>query len=354
MRRYWKLIVIVWILLSLALLTAALMLLKSPKKGEAISAVAPIPVNVSRVIGKNIPKTVESLGSLSAVQTVTISSVANGRISNIYFKDGQEVGEGMPIVQLDDAQAKANYDAAVTALNLARTKYQRSKQLINIAISQQEFDQLKADVASKEANVKKELAALNQLEISAPFAGILGAFKFDIGDYVNAGDPLVTLVNTKELQVNYNLPERLLPMIKEGQLVIVQADAYPKEQFYGTVTFISPTINPSTRMVAVQAVLPNPKNLLLPGMFVHVSQRISVQKNAMLVPEQAISADVKGYYVYKVVNHKVAQTYVQVGVHFNGMAQVLRGLEVGDTIVIAGLQKLQDGSVIEIIKNDEQ
>lgn len=314
----------------------------------ATAASKPIRVNDAKVAAADIPNSVNTLGSLSAVQVVTVSSESAGRVAQTHFKSGQQVAKSMPIVQLDNAQAEADYQSAVTALNLSRLKYQRSK-LVPTAISQQELANLKADVDREEADVKSKQAALNQKQIIAPFAGVLGAFKVQVGDYVKAGDSIVTLVNTRQLRADYQLPESELPKLKQGQLVKITTSAYPDKAFYGTVSFISPTVNKETRSIDMQALVPNDKKLLSPGMFVHVAQQISVAKNTPVIPEEAVLADVKGYYVYKVVGNKVAQTYIKVGVRVDDQAQVLSGLKIGDSVVTAGQQKLQDGSVIKIV-----
>ncbi|WP_236905135.1 efflux RND transporter periplasmic adaptor subunit, partial [Coxiella endosymbiont of Rhipicephalus microplus] len=106
----------------------------------------PVLVDVTQVTTADIPNSVSALGSLSAVQVVTISAESDGRIAGIHFKSGQEVEQGMPIVELDHVQAQADYQSAVTAMKLARTKYNRSKLLLNQAISQQELATLKADM----------------------------------------------------------------------------------------------------------------------------------------------------------------------------------------------------------------
>ena len=308
----------------------------------------PTVVNVAKVTTTDIPKNVSALGSLTAIQKVVISSEDNGRVSKINFSDGAEVNQGMPIIQLDDVEAEANYKSAVTNYKLAQQKYERSKQLLNEAISKQELDALKADVDNKQSLVQTAQAALSKKQISAPFTGILGAFKVQEGDYVKAGDPLVNLVNLSELRADYNLAENLLPQLKKGQLVKVTVNTYPDKAFFGSVNFISPTIDQSTRSIAVQAVIPNKEHVLSPGMFVHLSQQVGTFKNALVVPSQAISADVKGYFVYRIIDNKAVQTYVNTGERQNDQVQVLSGLKLDDVIVVAGQQKLSDGSLVSI------
>lgn len=318
-------------------------------KTDQSSNVDAVAVNVAKVTYGDIPQAITALGSLSALKHVIISSEVPGRVSAINFKDGQQVGRGMPIVQLDNQQAAALYQTAVTQFHLARQKYERSKQLVNIAISKQDLAVLKAMVATSQAGVQKALADLNEKQVIAPFSGVLGAFSVQVGDYVTAGEQLVTLTNSKQLRADYNLPEKELPSIQAGQLVSVTTSAYPEKVFYGTVTFISPTISQASRMVAIQTLVDNPKGLLSPGMFVHLSQQIGTIKNAIIIPDGAISADIKGYFVYKVIGNKVVQDYITIGMRIGGKAQILKGLAVGDTIVVAGQQKLQDGSVIQVV-----
>lgn len=343
----------VWIALIIMILAPIAWAVTSHKSTESqpqSMAESAIVVNAEQVGQQDVPTMLQALGSLSAVQVVTISAEVDGRVAAIDFKNGQRVGKGMPIVQLDNEQAKAAYQTAVTALQLARTKYERSKQLLNTAISQQELDQLKAQVDTMSANVKSKLAGLNQKQVTAPFSGVLGAFRVNVGDYVQAGDPIVTLVSTDQLRVNYSIAESSLPELKTGQLVEVTVGAYPRKTFYGTVSFISPTVNKATRSVAVEALVPNKKNLLSPGMFVHVAQRISIQKNALVVPSQAVLADIKGYYVFRVEDDKALKTYITIGTRINGMVQVLSGLTNKDSVVTNGAQKLEDGSTIKVVQ----
>ncbi len=335
--------------LSFLYLTMGCMTCAAKSTGDSSTLESAIAVNVANVTRGTIPNVIEALGGLSALQKVTISAETAGRIQSINFKDGQQVAKGMPIVQLDNQQAQADYQSAVTAYQLAAQKYERSKSLVDEAISKQDLAVLKADVATKQATVQSKLADLNEKQVVAPFSGTLGAFAVQEGDYVTAGDPLVTLVNSAELRVDYNIAEVALPELKNGQLVAVVTSAYPKQIFYGTVTFISPTVSQDSRMVAIQAQINNSKNLLLPGMFVHIAHRINEIKNAMLIPSAAISADIKGYYVFKVQANRAAKVYVTIGMHKNGYTQVLSGLKVGDTIVIAGQQKLQDGSLVDVV-----
>lgn len=341
---------ILFLFIVLAVFIKAEVLLAHPngQSADVSNTVKPIVVNVATVATASIPNTIQALGNLSAIQKVTISSEDDGRIDKVNFSSGDTVSKDMPIIALNNTEAQASYQQAVTDYKLAQQKYNRSKLLLNQAISQQDLDSLKADMASKQAAVQSAQALLSKKQVLAPFTGVLGDFKVQVGAYVSAGDALVSLVNLDQLRADYSIAENLSPQLKKGQLVQLTVNTYPSKVFYGTVSFIAPTIDQSTRTVAVQAVVANKNGLLKPGMFIHVSQQVSVQKNAIVVPEQATLADVKGYYVYRVINNKAAQTYVTLGERVKGNVQIVSGLKQGDIIVVAGQQKLNDGNAVVI------
>lgn len=318
-------------------------------KKNIVIQTQPVPVKTVPVAIQTIPQAVGTLGSLSALQVATISAQGDGRITAIHFKDGQQVASGMPIVQMDDAQAQADYVTAVAAWQVALTKYNRSKLLINEAISLQDLAALKADMDSKNAAVHSTQAALNAKQIIAPFSGVLGAFQVAQGDYVSAGSAIVTLVNSQQLKADYKLAQDLKAQLQLGQLVAITTDAYPGKVFYGTVNFISPTVNQDTRSIDVEATIANKDLLLSPGMFVQVSQQIGKITNAMVIPDNALQADIKGYYVYKVVNNHAVQTYVQAGQHLTGQVQIISGLQPTDIVISQGQQNLDDGSLVQVM-----
>lgn len=305
-------------------------------------------VNITQVKSHSIPKEVNALGSLSAVEKVTLSAQTDGMVSKINFKNGQEVAKSMPVLEQDNTQANADYQTALTDLRLARKTYERDLQ-VGDAISQADLEKAKADVESKSADLKSKQAALNQKQITAPFDGVLGDFKVNEGDYVKSGDAIVSLVNLKQLRANYNLPQDLIPLLKKGQMVKITVAAYPNQTFYGTVSYISPSVDPTTRSYNVQALVPNPKELLSPGMFVHLAQQISTVKDALVIPEQAVMTDVKGNYVYTIDDNHAVKTEVKLGARADGLAQVESGLKLNEQVVTAGQQKLADGVLVKVV-----
>ena len=310
--------------------------------------VAAVNVEVYPVSIKPMPTEINSLGSLQAINQVSISSEVDGRIEHIYFKNGQEVGKGMPIIQLDDQTQQADLSKAVSKLKVDRLKYNAQK-LAAQAVAKIDLENQKALVQQDETDVSSAQAAVAQRQIKAPFSGVLGDFKVSEGDFIKAGVTLIKLVNTQQLRAVYALSEDLLPQLKNGQLVMIKVDAFPKQTFYGTVNYVSPSVDQTARTVAVQALVQNTKNLLSPGMFIHVAQQINIRKDALVIPEQALLVDIKGSYVYKIVNHKAVRVGVSVGTRKQGVAQITSGLQAGDQVVVAGQQKLIEGTAVQIV-----
>jgi membrane fusion protein (multidrug efflux system) len=331
---------------SAALVSCLLLFLPA----HASKRIAPVAINVQvmQVATKDLPKQISSLGSLVAPDSVTLSADSSGRIKQINFKNGQTVGKGMPVLQLDDTSAEVDYQKAVAQLNTDSRMLARQLQAAE-TLSQQAIDSQKAVVEADKADVKSKQAILNQMSVEAPISGVLGNFQVNAGDYLTAGSPIVTLVNTKLLRVDYNISSDNLKSIKRGQAVILSVNSYPDKKFMGSVTYISPSLDPTTRTVAVQALVPNPKGLLRPGMFAHIEQNISMQKNALVIPQLSVIAGVKGYSVFRVINGKASVQNIQLGARFGNSVVVESGLKVGDSVIVSGQDKVQDGSPVNII-----
>lgn len=310
-----------------------------------------VPVRVAMAKRQPMPTYVQALGTLKARQQVVISSEVDGRIAAINFKSGQEVSKGMPIIQLDNLKAQADYQSAVTALKLSRKNLARGKALRNMAISEQDLETLEANVAKDEALVQSAQATLNQKEITAPFAGVLSSFSFSAGDFVSAGSPIVNLVDATQLLVDYSVPQQRMAQVKKNQPVKISSNAYPNKIFYGTVSYISPLVDQATRTVSIEALLPNDQQQLKPGMFVQVAQEVATNPHAIVVPIDAVVADVQGYHVFSISDNRAVIHAVTLGSRSGGLVEIVQGLVGNESVVIEGQQKLDDGALVNVLIN---
>lgn len=322
--------------------------LSRPKKKENM-VLPPAIVSVAPVTQISRPLTVESVGTLIPSQQVDLTAEVSGYLSTINFDSGQYVKQGDMVLQLEDIKAKADYLSKASAYHFADLKYEREKKLLPLhVISQQDVDAAQTDKAAKLAEREMAQDQLNKMTIRAPFSGYLGKKTLNVGDYIQAGQPLVNLVDRAHLKVEYSISENYLSDIKIGQTVTLSSNAFPNQTFSGAVSFISPTVDPQTHMVTLQADIDNSNNLLAPGLFMQVKQII---KNEMIrvVPEQSIVRLPDKVVVYRMLDHKAVQTAIQEGSAKDGLTEVISGVSLNDRIITAGQQDLKDGQTVTVV-----
>ncbi|HJU17089.1 MAG TPA: efflux RND transporter periplasmic adaptor subunit [Stellaceae bacterium] len=321
----------------------------------------PPPAAVSVVAAKAgaAPRFAHGVGSLSAVQEVTIAPELAGRVTRIFFKSGAMVKAGDPLVQLDDGPEQgdlANYEAQY---RLAQLTLERAKRLASGQFTaQQTVDQDQSQLDQIAAQIQKTRAIIAQKLIRAPFAGRLGIRHVDLGQYVNPGAAIVTLTDLSTLYVNFTLPSQQRAEIALGQTVDVTADAFPGRAFKAKITTIEPQLDPDTRTLAIQASLANPDHALLPGMFVDAAVVLPAQPDVVVLPETAVDYTLYGdsAYVIRAQGKDKAgrpilvaeRRPVKTGARWKGLVAVLSGLRPGERVVSAGQIKLHDGAEVAV------
>jgi membrane fusion protein, multidrug efflux system len=319
----------------------------------------PAQISATGVQVQNLPRYAPGIGSLVAVHQVTINPEVAGRVTNIFFQPGTMVKAGDPLVQLNDAPDRgdlANYQAQA---RLAAISLQRSQSLRkNDFASQETVDQNQSQLAQMDAMIQKTDAIIAQKLIRAPFSGQLGVRQIDLGQYLTAGAPIVTLTDLSTLYVNFTLASHLRPEISVGQRVNVTADAFPGRVFDAKVTTIEPQVSSDTRTMEVQATMSNPGNALLPGMFVDAAVVLPTRPDTMVVPETAVEYTLYGDSVYVIKDDgkdasghpvlRAIRTPVKTGSRWGGKVAILSGLKPGERVVAAGQVKLQSGVQVAI------
>lgn len=304
-----------------------------------------ITVETARVTEKVLAEKFDTIGSLASTDNIDISSELSGQIAAIYFTPGTYVKKGTLLIQLDDTVLKSELESAKANLILSETSHNRTKELAKRSIaSEQALDRTLADLQEKQNTVKAKQAQLEKLSLRAPFSGTLGARQVSVGQYVKVGQPLVRLVANQQLRVQYNLPERYLPRIQHGQKIILRADAFPKQKFFGVVNYIDPTVNVDTRTIAVEAIIDNQKHVLSPGLFVRISHQFDEKKKRLLVPEESLIPTINGQKIFVLRGKRAVAIRVKTGAHHAAMTEICSGLKSGDIIVVRGQHKLKEGS----------
>jgi multidrug efflux system membrane fusion protein len=323
----------------------------------------PPPAEISAVVATTgqVPHYAEGIGSLAAVHQVTVTSQVGGLVKAIMFKPGTEVKSGDPLVQLDDGPERgdlANYQAQAryAAVSLERARLLAQRQ----AGTQATVDQAQSQLDQARAQIAKTQALIAQKLIRAPFDGKLGVRQIDLGQYVSPGTPIVSLTNLKELFVNFTLPSTMRAEVVPGQEVKVTSDAFPGRTFTAKITTIDPQIRPDTRTMTIQARMDNPKEELLPGMYIDANVVLPPKPDRVILPSTAVDYTLYGDSVYVVRRDgtdahgkpvlKAYRVAVNTGERWGNKVAILSGVKPGDRVVAAGQIKLQNGG--EVIVSD--
>ena len=304
-----------------------------------------------------------SVGTLTAVHGVDLSSEVAGLVRKINFRSGQEVKTGQVLVELNADSDKAQLAALQAAAELAAIILKRDQAQLNVqGVSQAQVDSDAADLKSKNALVAQQLALVAKKIIKAPFAGRLGISATNPGQFLNPGDKIVTLQAIDPIYVDFFLPQREVGALSIGQVVNTTTDSYENKTFHGKITAINPKVDTSTRNVQLQATLANPKHQLLPGMFANARVDVGEKKHYLTLPQTAITYHPYGSTVFvvkpatakadanaapqKAEEFEVQQAFVTTGETRGDQVAITSGLVAGQTVVTSGQIKLKNGTHI--------
>jgi membrane fusion protein (multidrug efflux system) len=304
------------------------------------------------------PATLNAIGTVAAVQGVTVSADLPGTVERIAFDSGKWVREGEVLALLDTRQEQAQLAAAEAQRELARLNFERMQGLLNErVISRAEFDRATADQRQTDARVGEIRAGIERKTIRAPFSGMLGLRQVNLGQYLSAGDALATLQSLNPIYVNFGVPQQSAPEMRVGRTVHVSADDLPGATLAGRVTALDSVVDPSTRNVQVQATFANPDGRLRPGMFVQTEIVLGKSRAIVSLPASAISYAPYGDSVYVVAELKdgkgqgyrgVRQQFVTLGSTRGDQVAVLSGVKAGDEVVTSGVFKLRNGAAVMV------
>ncbi len=298
--------------------------------------------------------TLTAIGSVAAVQGVTVSAEISGTVESIAFESGATVKAGDVLVQLDTAIEQAQLRSAAASADLARANLERARAMRGKnMVSAADFDAAEAQAKQTIAQMDNLRAVLAKKIIRAPFAGRLGIRQVNLGQFLDNGAAIVSLQSLDPVYVDFALPQRYLAQLRVGMTVRVVTDAFPQQPFAGKLTAISPIVDGVTRNVRLQATLTNPDGHLQPGMYVEVTVVPPDTEPVLMIPATAVlyapygdsvflieeKKDEKTGAVGKVLNQK----FVRLGPARGDFVVVASGLEAGQTLVSTGVFKLRNG-----------
>jgi membrane fusion protein (multidrug efflux system) len=329
------------------------------------AAFQPPPEAVTTVVAERgeWPSTLNAIGTVAAVQGVTVSADLPGTVERIAFESGQSVRAGDVLAVQDTRQERAQLAAADAQRDLAHVNFARVQDLLKERIiSQAEFDRAAAEERQSDARVGEIRAAIDRKTIRAPFAGILGLRQVNLGQYLSGGDSLVALQSLNPIYVNFGVPQQSVGRIRTGRSVRITTDSLPGAAFTGRVTATDSVVDEATRNVQVQATLANPDGKLRPGMFVQAEVTVGAADPIVAVPASAISYAPYGDSVFVVTDltneqgqtyRGVRQQFVKLGPARGDQIAVVSGLTAGDEVVTSGVFRLRNGAAV-VVNNKAQ
>lgn len=343
---------------------AAVKVFQIKKLMAAGAAFVPPPESVSSAVAheEKWQGFISSIATIAAVQGVTITPDIPGIVQEIAFESGAEVAKGDLLVRLDTASEKSQLAAMEAQSGLARSNLARVRSLrTEGSVSQSDLDTAEATLKQYEANADTIRATIEKKTLRAPFAGRLGIRQINLGQYLDAGKPVVSLQSLAPVYADFSLPQQELGKLKTGMRVRLITDTYPGQKFDGVLTAINPDLDPVTRSVGVQATFTNADELLRPGMFARVEVLLPEEQNVLVIPATAVLSAPYGDSVYIIEARSttngaapqlvVRQQFIRTGSARGDFVSVESGLKPGERVVSSGMFKLRNG--LTVVENNE-
>ena len=320
----------------------------------------PPPTAVTTIVAakETWASTLDVIGTAAAIQGVTVSADLPGTVAKIHFESGQWVHEGDVLVELDTRQERAQLAEAEAQHELAKINYNRTQQLVTAGVlARNEYDNVTSQQKVTEGQVGDIKAAIDRKTIRAPFSGVLGIRQVNLGQYLAAGQAIVSLQSLNPIYVNFGVPQGTTGQLAVGRSLQITSNDFPGLQFTGRVTALDSVVNESTRNIEVQTTISNAQNKLRPGMFVQVALGLGQNTPVIALPASAINYAPYGDSVFVVTDLKddkgntyrgVRQQIVKLAGSRGDQVGVISGVNPGDEVVTSGVFKLRNGAAVQI------
>ena len=318
------------------------------------------PTAVTTVVAKEEtwPSTLTVIGTAAAIQGVTVSADLPGTVDKIHFESGQWVKQGDVLIELDTRQERAQLANNEAQRDLAKINYGRTEELVKEGVmARSEYDNVNAQQKATEAQVGDIKAAIARKTIRAPFSGVLGIRQVNLGQYLAAGQAIVSLQALNPIYVNFGIPQQETAQVAVGRSLRVTSDDLKGAQFNGRINALDSVVNEQTRNIQIQATFANPNGKLRPGMFVTVELPLGKPRQVMPLPASAINYAPYGDSVYVVTEMKdpkghmykgMRQQVVKIEGSRGDQVAVISGLNPGEEVVSSGVFRLRNGAPVVV------
>jgi len=308
----------------------------------------PTPIRIVTASARAIPSTIDTVGTLASPEPTVVAAEVPGAVTYVDIAEGQRVESGHVLARIDDAELRARVAESRARFRQAKDRLRRVRSLREQGVASDEaLDDALAGHDAAQAALEAAETRLYKSQIRAPFDGVLGLRQASIGQYLEVGDPLVRLTQVDPLELVFAVPQRHATRVAVGQPVYGVIGRC-EGRFESVVSAIAPRLDVATRMLRLEAKLPNPDGVFAPGMAVRVRLVVDEIPAAIVVPQEAIVLQGTKHLVYVVNGDNTAhQREVALGEYFSDGVHVVRGVADGDVVVVAGHQKLWPGAVTQ-------
>ncbi len=320
----------------------------SPSRRESGRSEARVPVDAMVVQPQLLDNRIFTTGTLLANEEVQLQPEIAGRVTDVLFTEGGRVKKGQVLIKLNDLDLKAQLKGKEIEEKQASDLEARERQLFEIkGISQEEYDRVTNALNMIKAQKEVIQAQVAEMEIVAPFDGIIGLRYVSQGSYVSTDMVVATMQDIDPIKVEFSVPEKYVKQIKKGTGITVLMGDSGKE-YKGLVYAVESKIDLATRTIKARAKIPNPKGDLIPGSFVKVDITLEQFPDAIVIPSESVIPEMNGEKVFICVNGKVRSVPVKTGIRTETSIQIVEGLNPQDTLILTGLLQLSDGKAVEI------
>ena len=297
---------------------------------------------------------ITAVGTARARQAVELVTESNGRVSRIAFQPGDRIEEGAVLVELDSRAEQADLKAAEATLAEAQAAFERQQSLNRSgSASDAAYQTARAALLRAEAERDGALVALEDRSLRAPFAGVIGLSDLVEGQVIETTTPIATLDDLSVIEVDFSVPETLLPRLERGQRVELTSAAWPGREFQGTISRIDSRVDAATRSLALRAEIGNEDRALAGGMFLQV-RLVLDERQRPAIPENALMVEGDRVLVMLAEGNTARQVDIATGQQQDGLVEVVSGLAPSARVIVTNLHRLSDGSAIEAVAQERR
>lgn len=311
-------------------------------------------VNTMVVSPTNLQHNISTTGSIRADETVDLRSEVSGKITNIYFEEGQPVTKDQLLLKTNDSELKAQLQRAEYRLQLAEQQERRQAKLLEKGgISQEDYDATLNEVNVLRSEINLIEAQIEKTEIRAPFDGKVGLKYVSNGSYISPSTRIASLQNIDPVKIDFTVPERYAGQVDVGDTILFDVQT-ADSTFEGEIYAIEPEISSDTRSLQIRAVSENKEALLLPGSFANIELILETRQQALTVPSISLVPEQGRQYVYLYSSGKAIKQEVSTGIRNESMVEITQGLAESDTVLTSGLLQVRNDMPVRISEIEMQ